>query len=146
MKSRAIAVLFLLLLVNIAYVAAFAFPTIFYMGNVVLHLVLGIAFIVTIVVWARRDIGAATIGLLIGSAIFGLYLAWYGNVVANRWALTIHVLLGGIFVALITMNFLRARPQWRPAFIGALALLILLPPGAALYRRAFPNPHDVIRN
>jgi Flp pilus assembly protein TadD len=146
MKSRTLAVLFLLLLVNLAYVAAFAFPTIFYMGNVVLHLVLGIVFTIAMVVLARREAGTVVLSLLIGSAIFGLYLAWYGSLIANRWALAVHVALGGVFVALITMRFLRAWPQWRPAFLTALAVLILLPPGAALYRRAFPNPHDVIRN
>ena len=36
------AALFVLLLVNTAYIAAFASPTIFYMANVLLHLVLGV--------------------------------------------------------------------------------------------------------
>lgn len=33
---------FLLLLLNTAYISAFASPTVFYMGNVLLHLVLGV--------------------------------------------------------------------------------------------------------
>jgi tetratricopeptide (TPR) repeat protein len=146
MRSRVLAVLFVLLVVNTAYVAAFAFPTVFYMGNVLLHLVLGVLFTIAAIVLARRDMGPATLGLLIGSALFGLYLARFGSLLSNRWALTLHVVLGAAFVAMVTVAFLRAKPAWRPAFLTALALLILLPAGAALYRRTFPNPHDVIRN
>jgi hypothetical protein len=36
------AVLFIVLLVNTAYIASFASPTVFYMGNVFIHLVLGV--------------------------------------------------------------------------------------------------------
>ena len=42
-RSREVdGVLFVVLLVNTAYIAAFASPTIFYMGNVLAHLVLGL--------------------------------------------------------------------------------------------------------
>ena len=41
--KRALPILFLALLVNSAYVAALPTATVFYMGNVLLHVVLGIA-------------------------------------------------------------------------------------------------------
>jgi tetratricopeptide (TPR) repeat protein len=51
----------LVLLVNTAYIAAFPTPTLFYMGNVVLHLALGLALTVAVVrLWRRgRAAGAA---------------------------------------------------------------------------------------
>ena len=41
--GRYAGILLVLLLINTAYIAAFASPTVFYMGNVVLHLALGVA-------------------------------------------------------------------------------------------------------
>ena len=52
------AVLFLALLVNTAYLAAFASPTIFYMGNVLLHLGLGLALAVGLRLGAGPEPGA----------------------------------------------------------------------------------------
>ena len=40
--TRWAAFLFIVLLLNTAYIAAFASPTVFYMANVLLHLVLGV--------------------------------------------------------------------------------------------------------
>ncbi len=42
MNSRLLTVLALVFLINIGYVAAFGTPSLFYMANVVLHLVLGL--------------------------------------------------------------------------------------------------------
>src|ERR1039458_8900677 len=42
------------LLVNSGYLAAFAEPSIFYMGNVLLHLGLGLGLMVLAALWARR--------------------------------------------------------------------------------------------
>ena len=44
------AIAFVVLLVNTAYIAAFASPTIFYMSNVLLHFVLGLGLSVAFVV------------------------------------------------------------------------------------------------
>ena len=42
MKIRLVAVLFLFLLVNSGYIAAYPSATLFYMGNVVAHLAVGL--------------------------------------------------------------------------------------------------------
>ncbi|HSF42761.1 MAG TPA: hypothetical protein VLT87_23350, partial [Thermoanaerobaculia bacterium] len=55
--ARWTAILFAVLLVNTAYLAAFASPTIFYMSNVLLHLGLGLALAVAFVVLLARDPG-----------------------------------------------------------------------------------------
>src|SRR3954462_13863341 len=88
------AFLFVVLLVNTAYITAFASPTIFYMGNVLLHLVLGLVLAVLFaVLLARRPdlragmIPAAVLFLL--ALLAGLWLAYDGNVLQNRpvyWA------------------------------------------------------------
>src|SRR5258707_11442000 len=49
------ALLFVVLLLNTAYITAFASPTIFYMGNVLLHLLLGLVLAVMFaLLMARR--------------------------------------------------------------------------------------------
>ena len=50
--------LFLALLVNTAYIAAFADPTVFYMGNVLIHFLLGIALAIAVglLFLRRRDL------------------------------------------------------------------------------------------
>jgi tetratricopeptide (TPR) repeat protein len=63
--SKLAAAGWLVLLVNTAYLAAFPSPTLFYMGNAVLHLALGLALTVAaVVLWRRgaRAAGAASAG------------------------------------------------------------------------------------
>ena len=46
---------FIVLLVNTAYVAAFATPSIFYMTNVLFHLVTGVGAGIAVVIQVRKD-------------------------------------------------------------------------------------------
>ena len=51
-------ILIILLVLNTAYVAAFASPTIFYMANVLLHVLLGIAIIpLVLYLWWKGNPG-----------------------------------------------------------------------------------------
>src|SRR5690349_15979913 len=91
-------ILFLILLVNAAYIWAFAFPTVFYMGNVLLHLVLGLAAAAGLLwlLWkdpaiAQRNAFAS--GALGAAAATGFYLARFGAVTENRWAIYTHIAL-----------------------------------------------------
>jgi tetratricopeptide (TPR) repeat protein len=150
--TRWIAVLFLVLLVNTAYLAAFATPSIFYMGNVLLHLVLGVALAIALAVLLRRRPDLRT-GMTAALVLFGISLAaglWLtvaGNVLANRWILWTHIASAGLGVlALFVWAWSRADLQFRRAFAGAIAVLVLLPAGAALWRRTHPNPNDHITN
>ena len=103
----------LLLLINTAYIAAFPSPTLFYMGNVVLHLALGLALTVAVVrLWRRgraaagaeaaaragaSDLGAASLAgsaavwLLVIAAAAGVALAVAGNTTPHRWLLWTHI-------------------------------------------------------
>src|SRR5215471_13606170 len=87
---------FLVLLLNAAYVWAFAFPTIFYMANVLVHLTLGVA-LFALFVWllgrdtqlrggSRLAAGSFLLALLIGAYIVGA-----GNTLDHRWALWGHI-------------------------------------------------------
>ena len=83
--GRYAGVLLVLLLVNTAYIAAFASPTIFYMGNVVLHLALGVALAI-MAFWVIRRMPVAG-GLFLIAALAGMFLAVRGNTMAHRWVL-----------------------------------------------------------
>src|ERR1051325_11683706 len=87
----------LVFLLNVAYIAAFATPSIFYMANVLLHLALGLLLAGAIVMALRsphlrpRGTGAIAAGLFFVSAILGAYLVVAGSLRANRWALEAHI-------------------------------------------------------
>src|SRR5436305_1022243 len=149
--------LFVALLVNTAYISAFASPTIFYMLNVLLHLVLGVVLAVTFaLLLARRPelrpgiVPAAVLFLL--ALLAGAWLAVDGNVLQNRPVYWAHVVAAGLGLAALGAWVWRrgaAGGGWgrfRQAFAAAVALLVLFPAATALYRKANPNPDDRIRN
>src|SRR5205807_3351695 len=132
-RNNLLAVCFLALLVNTAYVAAFASPTIFYMGNVLLHLGLGIALSVA-AVWAiakdrelRRGIAMA-LPLLALAVLAAAYLVIAGNVRAHQWALLAHVIAGGLGVIALA-PYAWKQPRFRKPFVVALTILVMLPVG-----------------
>jgi len=152
------AILFVVLLVNTAYIAAYASPTVFYMGNVLVHLVLGVVLAVAFgLLLARRpDLrsGLLPAGVLFLLALLaGVWLAWAGNVAHNRPVFWAHVVTAALGVAVLGAWLWRRRteggvgtPRFRQAFAAAVALLVLWPAAAALYRKASPVPQDRIRN
>src|SRR4051812_33985684 len=111
---------FVLLLLNTGYIAAFATASIFYMGNVLLHLVLGLVLGIAFA-WLlkrepelRRPLTAAAVLFAIALAL-GVYLAWVGNLREYRWLLTAHIVssvLGS--VALLPFLLRLARVAGRP--------------------------------
>ena len=152
-----VGILLIVLLVNTAYIAAFASPTIFYMANVMFHLVLGVAvgaaaaFLLARRPDLRRALRLATPSFAL-SLVLGLYLAWAGNVAENRWALWGHIIaaaLGLAFLIPVVWGASRQGGSWKKfknAFQYSVLLLILFPMGMAAYRRVRPNPSDTIRN
>ncbi len=138
------AVLFLVLLINTAYVAALPSPTIFYMGNVLLHLVLGVVLTVALFFLLREFPFAA--GFFLLASALGMFLAVRGNTAPHRWALIAHVAAAAIGLALLIPFALRQPPRFRTAFQASLALLVLLPLSATIYRKVVPGPDSQIRN
>ncbi len=118
-----------LLLLNAAYVAALPSPTIFYVGNVLLHVVLGLAGAVLLCWQWRRSPRIAVLAI---AALLGVFLLIKGAVFDNRWALWAHVAL-----AVAGMALLLPAARWR----AGLAVLVVA--AAALRFGAMP---DRIRN
>ena len=127
----------LVLIVNSAYLAAFAQASIFYMGNVLLHLGLGLALMVLALVWVRRYPWECGAFLLAG--LPALYLAVRGNTMDHRWALWSHILLAVVALVLIGLRFFRAAGprRWKLALVTAAVALEVVPMGAVLYHRLF---------
>jgi tetratricopeptide (TPR) repeat protein len=158
-----IAILFLVLLANTAYVAAFKFATVFYMTNVLLHLALGVVLAVAVAftIHKRRDLleGApVAIGFFLISLVFGLALVWKGNVYANVWLLATHIVSSVLGVlALVPLVWKKAAEamrtgtgqgwvDFRKGFAAALVLLIALPAIGISYHKWVPDASAKIVN
>ncbi|MGH9667918.1 MAG: tetratricopeptide repeat protein [Bryobacteraceae bacterium] len=110
-----------LLIANTAYVAALPSATIFYVGNVLLHLGLGIA----VVVWLyRRDGRSLKFLPLALAALLGIYLIFTGAVLSNRWVVALHIALGVIGLAIL---FPRSRIALAVLTVVAAGLRFGLP-------------------
>ena len=99
-------VFFLVLLVNTAYVWAFAFPTIFYMTNVLVHVCMGTVLFVVLLWLVRKNPdlrnGLLTaVGLFAAAFILGAWLVKNGNVQEQRWALIGHIAAAMLGVGLV---------------------------------------------
>ena len=137
--------LLLILLINTAYIAAFASPTIFYMGNVVLHLALGTVLAVALLWFIRRMPFAGALFLI--AAGFGIYLAIAGNTTPHRRILEIHIVVAAAsLAALLPYAMTRAGANFRKAYAACLAVLILFPAATAIYRRVHPDADARIHN
>jgi Flp pilus assembly protein TadD len=138
------AVLFIVLLINTAYLASFNSPTIFYMGNVLFHFVLGVALTVALLFLLRRFPVAS--GFFLAAAALGIFVAVRGNTFDHRWALIAHVVAAALGLVILTPFALRQGPGFRKAFQISLVLLVLFPLSTAAYRRWFPDRSARIRN
>src|SRR5215469_4334296 len=146
---------FILLLLNSAYVAGFSTPSIFYMANVLLHLCLGLALAIGLMILLLREPvfrrGISGAAMWFAAAIgFALYLVASGNTSDHRWALWGHIAAAALGLALL-MKFVWKQEgdgwrKFRSAYVFALAILILVPAGSATYRKLVPDPSARIHN
>lgn len=127
-------VLFALLLLNSAYLAAFATPSLFYMGSVLAHIVGGIV-VVALFAWAVYREHRAAAWTLGAAALIGIYLAWRGNTLDQKAVLWVHI-------ALAVAGVLMLGRKFQLATMGMVAVVVL----AGFIERQFPNPSDRIRN
>ncbi|MGE3955432.1 MAG: tetratricopeptide repeat protein [Vicinamibacterales bacterium] len=156
--KTAVAGLLLLLTVNAGYIWALPAPTIVYMGNVLLHLVLGVLFCAAGGVLLARDPGTRRPASLLGALAmavalgFGAYLVYAGNILEERWALQAHIGASITGVLLIAAFAWSRRTDGAPArrfslaLQAALVLLVALPAGATYWATTHPNPNDRIVN
>src|ERR1043165_110926 len=148
---------FLVLLANSGYIAAFAHPTIFYMANVLAHLVLGVVLAVAFAMLFVRNGDlrrrTAASALLFAVALgFGLWLTWYGNIREHAWALRAHIVAAGLGVAALAPYAVRLSRSYGPArtlgrWTQIVALLALaFPLLATTYAKRFPPASSRIVN
>jgi tetratricopeptide (TPR) repeat protein len=152
------AILFLLLLVNTAYIWAFASPTVFYMTNVLLHLGLGTVLFVALICLILRDTETRSamplaFGMILLAFLLGTYLTGMGNTLDHRWALWGHIgtALSGA-LAILPWASRQARINgagwrlFRDGLVAAMLLVALLPASTSIYGRLRPDPSDRIVN
>ena len=119
----------LVLAANSAYIFAVHPPTVFYMGNVLAHLLMGTLLLGAAVFQLRRTPMLAT---FVVAGLVGLYLAIAGNTRDHHWVLWIHIAL-----AIAALPLLRRR-----SFAIAAALIVV----AGAFRLLPPAHEDRIRN
>jgi len=124
-----------LLLANSAYIAAFPSATVFYVGNVVLHLVLGLALMIVAASAIKRFPRES--GAFLAAGLPAIYLVFRGNTLDHRWILWLHVVLAIVAVALIATRLSHRR---------AIAMLLILPIAGVGYRSLRPFQGDRIVN
>ena len=119
-RSKTLAIGGGLLLVNTAYLAAFATPSLFYYANVALHVLLGVVLLVIGARWARRQTLSMTgvlAALILGvGALLGLALTVTGATRSFRWLLLSHIAVTTTGAVLAVALMLRhAHPPERVA-------------------------------
>jgi tetratricopeptide (TPR) repeat protein len=129
---------FIVLLVNTAYIAAFADPTIFYMGNVLAHLVIGVLLAVLFgaLLFRDQDVlrGAGPSALFFAIALgFGLYLVLVGNIREHQWVMRTHIIAAVIGVAALMPYGFRLKRSWGAPRTFGVALQV-----AAVFALVFP--------
>ncbi len=91
MKTRIAAALFLFLLINSGYIAAYPAPSLFYMGNVVAHLAVGLL-LMAAALWAMKRYPRES-GAFLAAGLVALFLVARGNTLDHRSILWLHIWL-----------------------------------------------------
>jgi len=150
------------LVLNSAYIAAFADPTVFYVANALLHPLLGVLAGVCLLVFVRRHrdwfrgVAAAFTGLfLVLAAALGIYLLFVGMTRPHSLALYAHVgtAVAGLALLLVVLGVRARKANAAPAVrqgwrwsAGVMVAALVLNAAAALYSHLVPNPRYLIRN
>jgi tetratricopeptide (TPR) repeat protein len=112
---------FCILLVNSAYLAASASPSLFYFSNIVVHIALGIALAIGSLWWLRPRlqgirVNAAAAWLLLAAAtVSGIVLTIAGATTPNTWLLRTH-----IATAVVGSAMLLVAVVWPAARAGSV--------------------------
>ena len=152
---------FLFLLLNSAYLISFGEPTLFYISNVLIHVVVGVLLIILFIGYLRRYFGSMSVAgkggmIFLGAgAISGVYLMIVGATTSNRWLLALHIItvtLGTIlFIGhlLILARQPQASSQLQKGAKAAgivLVMVFLFPVSAKIIGHYRPNPDYLVKN
>jgi tetratricopeptide (TPR) repeat protein len=147
----------IVLLLNTGYIAAFASPTIFYMGNVLAHLLIGVVLSLLFAALLLRDadmrrrLGVPALLFALALAA-GLFLAVGGAIRDHDWAIRVHILSAALGVAALLPYAARAvRSPGAPrgfgiAMVTSASFAAMCPWAVGAYLRAHPAPADRISN
>lgn len=144
---KAATVLVLLLLANSIYIWGFPSATLLYMGNVLVHVALGLALIpiCAVLLWKVRSWRWPALGLLLSGAV-GLYLMVHGNLRIEHPVLVAHIVLAAIAILLfiaVSRRISVRTYRWTTALFAAF---LLIPAAASIYRSHHPDPNSRITN
>lgn len=117
---RILALLFVALLLNTAYIGAFAEASIFYMGNVLMHVVLG----ALVFVLALRFIPNWQRAIALIVAATGAYLTVMGATTPNRKILWAHIAVGALAAIASAIRFPRIRTAVAALTLAGLGLAL----------------------
>lgn len=145
--AKLLVVGYLVLLINSSYLAAYADPSLFYFGNVVMHMGLGVVLAIGVAVYALRHFGQFSVWLKAGllllgvSVAFGLFMMRFGATRQYYWVLYSHIafaVAGSIPVLFVLIN--EARKYWttrlrRPVYLAITALVFIFPVASMAYNR-----------
>lgn len=155
---------FIFLLLNSAYLWPLAEPTVFYMANLVLHMLVGVFLTGAGLVYLLRNFRTLSASLKWGlflfllSAVPGLVLMKIGGMRPNRWLLHTHIALAipaaivlGAGLRTLLMKTAGAKQRGTPrlawrGYMVALPMLAIFPVGVKTYQHYFPSPADRIEN
>ncbi|HET8676017.1 MAG TPA: multiheme c-type cytochrome, partial [Blastocatellia bacterium] len=149
---------FILLLINSSYLAAYAEPTLFYFGNVALHLLMGLVLAVTSGIYLRKRLGELSRSMLFAvialalSTGFGVFLMIFGATRPYRWALYSHILLavaGSIPIVVLMVKLARQYAQSnrrKLVQVAVVCFMLVLPVATTAYDRYIGTARDKIIN
>ena len=149
-------IIFLILLINSAYLFSFGEPTLFYIFNVLFHVGLGVILIIPFSIYTYRrfkhipilgQIGI--IGIVVG-IISGGYLMIVGATTPYRWLLITHIVSVSAGSILLCIHLLKdpefLTPLLKRISIGVLAVVLLFPIAAKLIQYYLPNETYLVEN
>ncbi len=147
---------FLILLLNSAYLFSFGEPTLFYIFNVLLHVGLGIVLILPFGIYTYKQFRristsgrVGVIGIAIG-IVTGGYLMIVGATTPYRWLLITHIVSVGVGSLLFSVHLLRESylltPSLRKVGVAVLIGVVLFPIGARLTQHYLPNETYLVEN
>ena len=149
---------FILLLINSSYLAAYAEPTLFYFGNVVIHLLLGLALAVISALYLFKRLRTLSPSMLFSvvaltlSPALGLFMMRYGTTRPYRWALYVHIALavaGSIPLVISLFKLARNYAQSnrrKLVQVAIVAFMLVLPVATTAYDRYTGTERDKIIN
>ena len=145
-----------LLILNSAYLISFGSPNLFYIGNVLLHISLGL--VLTIIsslllinwwpIYVRKHFGFWRFGhlLLAVAIISGVWLMIVGGTRPNRWLLLTHIITASFSVLFLLSYLILILKFWVKPSTIVLLTSILFPLGMLLFRQYLPNPDYLVKN